>query len=85
MKTEKIISKLEKLFGIDEAQKSKDKQLKSITQLITLLESKEQKFRTKLDVLETETETEIQKYTRKLNITELHLAKAKTYKQQLET
>jgi hypothetical protein len=82
MKTKTIISKLETLFGINEEQKSKVKQLKSITKLITLLESKEQKFRTKLDALEAE--TEIQKYRRKLNITELHLAKAKTYKQQLE-
>lgn len=82
MKTKKIISKLENLLGIDEEQKSKDKQLKSITKLIALLESKEEKFRAKLEALEAE--SDIPKYKRKLSITELHLAKAKAYKQQLE-
>jgi|GEM_PF-4262423 len=83
MKTKEIIKKLENLFGKSHKQKSKDKQLESITKLIGLLEVKEKKFRDKLKVLEDE--TSIPRYKRKLQLTELHIAKAKAYKLELES
>lgn len=82
MKTKTIIHKLESLFGKSHAQKSNDKQLELVNQLINLLESKEQRFSEKVESLEAE--SEIPKYKQKLNLTKLHLSKARAYKQDLE-
>jgi hypothetical protein len=83
MKTKKIIKKLENLFGKSEEQKTNDRQLELVTELIGLLEEKETKFQAKLEALEAE--SDIPKYKNKLSLTELHLSKARAYKQQLES
>lgn len=83
MKTKKIIHKLELLLGINEAQKSRTKLLKTITKLIGLLEAKEVKFRNKIS--EGETQSDLPKYQRKLSLTEIHLTKARAHQQSLES
>ena len=83
MKTKKIIKKLENLFGKSDEQKSSDRQIELVTKLIRLLEEKETKFQARLEVLEAE--SDIPKYKSKLNLTELHLSKARAYKRQLES
>lgn len=83
MKTGKIITKLEKLFGIDEAQKSTDRQLNAVIQLIDLLEAKQSKFRHRID--NNNSQTDLAKIQRKLSLTEIHLAKARAYRNNLES
>lgn len=82
MKTKKIFRKLENIFGKSHIQKSNDKQLELVSQLINLLEGKEQKFLAKIEALESD--KEISKYKQKLTLTQLHLSKARAYKQDLE-
>ena len=82
MKTQGIVLKLENLIGKSFEKKSKKKQLKSLNKMMGMLEAKEAKFRQKLADAETETDTS--KYQRKLDVTALHIAKAKAYQQELE-
>lgn len=81
MKTKKIVLKLEELFGKSFAKKSKKKQLKSLNKIVGMLEAKEAKFRQSLADATTQTDTS--KYQRKIDVTLLHITKAKAYQQEL--
>lgn len=82
MKMKEIISSLENLFGKSQKKKLKEKHLEQVNGLIAKLEKKKVNVADKLDDMEAV--SDIPRYKRKLKSAELHLARAKKHKQELE-
>ena len=81
MKTKIIFEKLESLLSGSSKKKLKEKQVASLDEVILMLEAKENKFRTRLDILEAD--YDIPKYKRKLELTEIHIKKARAHRAEL--
>ena len=82
MKIKEIVGRLEELFGTRRKKKLKEKHLEQIDGLISMLEKKKVKVQDKLEDLEAI--SDIPRLKRKLNLADLHLARAKEHKQKLE-
>ena len=83
MKMKEITASLDNLFGKSRKKKLKEKHLEQINGLITMLEKKKVKVEDRLDDMEAV--SDIPRYKRKLKSAELHLARARQHKLELET